>query len=279
MTVSVISIALALPATVLLIAQNLQTVADGFPATAKLSVFLEADFGEAQGRALAQRVQAIPEVERIEYISAAAAMAEFREMSGLGDALDRLPDNPLPSTLLVEPSAGVLVGGGADRLADRIRNLPGVDQVVVDAGWLEKLRTILRLTLTGGLALGLLMAVGVVLVISNTVRLSVVNRREEIEIIDLVGGTSAFIRMPFLYSGMLQGALGGLCAWALTWIVMRILSSQVTNVASQYGSDFTLGGPGWGWLLGLTSVAAGLGWAASRGTVSWQLSRQSIQKN
>ena len=142
--------------------------------------------------------------------------------------------------------------------------LPGVAQAQFDLEWVRRLDAILRLAQRGVLILALLLGIAVLLVVGNTIRLAILSRRAEIEVIKLIGGTDAFIRRPFLYAGLFQGLFGGLLAWILVAASLALLAGPVRDLAGLYGSGFELAG------LGLRAGAilllggAFLGWTGSR---------------
>jgi len=123
-----------------------------------------------------------------------------------------------------------------------------------------------------------LLSLAVLLIIGNTIRLAVVNRQTEIEIIQLVGGTPGFVRRPFLYSGLLQGLLGGLLAWLLVEASLLLLSGPARELAGLYGSNFALTGLGADQGLFLTLAGAVLGWIGSRLAVGWQLRQIALRQ-
>ncbi len=149
--------------------------------------------------------------------------------------------------------------------------MPQVDSVQLELEWLRRLNALLVLARRAGVLLAVLLALGVVLIVSNTTRLAVLNRRDEIEIIDRVGGTAAFIRRPFLYTGLVQGLLGALAAWGLVSVGLALLSGPTAELAALYGGGFRLQGVGAPGVLMLLFCGAVLGWAAARVTVAWQL--------
>jgi cell division transport system permease protein len=127
-----------------------------------------------------------------------------------------------------------------ETLLARLGELPNVEYAQFDLAWLKRLYAILRIVERGVLILAALLAAGVVLVVGNTLRLGIENRRQEIEIAKLFGATDAFIRRPFLYSGLLYGALGGLIAWLLVWSCFMLLGEPVQRLTALYSSHYQL---------------------------------------
>jgi cell division transport system permease protein len=241
MTIMVMTIVLALPMGLAVLIGQVERLGVDWQRAAQLSVYLQDVKGEAAD-SLLERVIALDQVADAQLLDAELALAEFKQYSGMGDALDQLAYNPLPAVIVVTP---VSIEGGAstlEPLRDRLAALEGVDQVQIDLLWIERLTRILALLerFTGGLAVLLVLAL--LLVMINTIRLAIESRRDEIVVIKLVGGTDAFVRRPFLYIGVLYGLLAGLLAWVLLAIGMGWLNSAVREVATLYQSDFELAG-------------------------------------
>ncbi|EWH03089.1 cell division protein FtsX [Halomonas sp. BC04] len=175
---------------------------------------------------------------RTRLITAAEGMAEFQQALGLADALGRLDDNPLPASVVVTPVDPA--PEGVRELAESLQEMTGVDEVRLDLAWLERLRHLAELGSRVALALGVLFGLGVLLVVGNTIRLAVESRRQEIEVVMLIGATHAFVRRPFLYSGAWYGLGGGLLAWGLLGLGSEWLAAPVSALAASYGATFQL---------------------------------------
>jgi cell division transport system permease protein len=270
LTLTVIGITLALPSGLYVMLDNLERVSAGWDRGAQASLFLKHDVTEAGAHKLAQQIRAMPSVAGVDYISREAALAEFKQQSGFGKALNALDNNPLPAVLVVRLSAASDTAA-VESLMAGLAHLPGVDLAQLDIEWLRRLAALLSLAQRAVAILAALLSLAVLLIIGNTIRLAVVNRQTEIEIIQLVGGTPGFVRRPFLYTGLLQGLLGGLLAWILVEVSLLLLGGPARELAGLYGSSFALTGLGVD--QGLTLALAGglLGWAGSRLAVGWQL--------
>ena len=168
------------------------------------------------------------------------ALDEFQQLSGLGEALKELPDNPLPGVILVTPQE--VDKTALEALRNQLAEMPKVEQAQLDMVWVERLTAILRLGDRFVFGLSLLLVAALLLVIGNTIRLHIENRRNEIEVIKLVGGTDSYVRRPFLYMGALYGAGAGLLAWGLLAYGLDWLNGAVVRLAGLYGSDFALRG-------------------------------------
>ncbi|MFC6633753.1 permease-like cell division protein FtsX [Microbulbifer taiwanensis] len=257
MTALVIAIALALPAALQLGLVNFQRAVAGWDGQPQISVFLHKSAREAAVRSYTEGLRADPAIVEVTYISPEGALAEFQEASGLGDALAGLDANPLPAVLLLRPRN--TDSGELEALAEKLRDSALTDAVVLDMAWVQRLAQLTELGRRLSAGLALLLALGVLLVVVNTIRLHIENRREEILVVKLVGATDAFVRRPFLYSGLCYGFFGGLLAWLLVAGGVALLSGPVAGLSSSYGSGYVLHGPGFPYLLGLTAGAALLG--------------------
>ena len=260
MTWAVMGVALALPVALLLLLTSLQGVSAGWESSARITAYLKESVTLESANALRAEAEADSRVLEVELIDKQQALAEFRSSSGLEDALDYLEGNPLPHTLLVTPDEAFRTPGGVEALVMRLGGMDGVDRVQVDLGWLQRLNAMTDLLARAVWALALLLAAAVVLVIGNTVRLAIENRRDEILVAKMVGGTDAFVRRPFLYTGAWFGLGGGVVSWLLLQISLWWLSGPVERLAGLYRSDFSLNGLTFDGALALLIVAMLLGW-------------------
>jgi cell division transport system permease protein len=158
-----------------------------------------------------------------------------------------------------------------DTLASELKQLREVDIVQLDTAWVERFNAILDAVRRGVWVVGLLLAVGVAIIVGNTIRADIQSRRAEIEITKLVGGSDAFVRRPFLYSGFWYGFGGSLLALLITLIIVGLLAAPVRRLAALYGSDFRLAGLGWENSLWLLALGVGLGWIGSLLAASYHL--------
>lgn len=242
MTAAVIGIALAMPAGLHVLLINVQQVVSGWDGAAQISLFLKQNTSESHALSLADKLRAKPEIAMVDYISSEQAMDEFRRLSGFGDALDALTENPLPTVLVVHPTLDIQGPERVAQLLEQLRARPEVDLAQLDMQWIKRLFALMEIGQRGVWVLAGLLALAVLLVVGNTIRLAIQNRRDEIVIIKLIGGTDAFIRRPFLYSGFWYGLTGGIIAFILVELSLRLLKSPVHNLAGLYSSQFTLQG-------------------------------------
>ena len=244
MTWLVIGIALALPVGLNVALDNARSVSVGWDSPAQVSLFLRPEVSMDAAELLRERIGLWPEVAGARLVSRDAALEEFRQLSGFGDVLQNLDDNPLPHLLLVTPADSELEAGRAAALQERLQQEAGVERAVLDMEWVQRLNALVALSQRAVGALGLILAMGVLLVIGNTIRLAIENRREEIIVIKLVGGSDAFVRRPFLYTGFWYGLGGALVAWVVIAAALWWLRGPLATLALLYQSDFSLRGLG-----------------------------------
>lgn len=243
MTAAVIGIALALPAGLYAVLSSVQAHSAQWHDERQISVFLKPAFSDAQADALAGRLRTLPGVAQVKLISRSQGLEEMRKQSGFAEALAMLDENPLPALLVVYPApppTGIAPAQAVSALLATLQALPEADAVQFDMQWLQRLEAMLQVVERGVVLLAALLALGVLLIVSNTLRLAILNRREEIEIIKLIGATDAFIRRPFLYLGFGYGLLGGAIAWALVALALGLLHGPIEQLAGLYSSDFQL---------------------------------------
>jgi len=240
MTAAVIAIALALPAGLFLLLDNLDRLSGSWDGQASMSVFLKQDITDTQAGVLLKQVSEWPEVGAVELVTPAQALEEFSQRSGFADVLGALEDNPLPYVLIVIPASTQLDPVAASALQARFTDLPETELAQLDLQWVQRLAAILDIAQRIILIIGVLLALAVMLVIGNTIRLEIQNRRDEIVVTKLIGATNSFVRQPFLYSGFWYGALGALIAWAVVEGGFWLLAEPVARLAGLYHSDFSL---------------------------------------
>jgi cell division transport system permease protein len=238
MTILVIAVTLALPAAMHLVIKNAQSISANWDNALDFSVYLNKDVSLEDAQRLVGIVAQRADVESVTLISADEALAEFRQQSGFGDALNHLSTNPLPHTLVVRPaSTNTEVSMGL--LNEELGNLPEADFVQVDTEWVRRFHAILDILERAIMIGAALLGAAIIVIIGNTIRLDIQNRREEIEVTKLIGASNAFVRRPFLYSGLWYGLGGGLLALALVRYGLYAIEEPVGRLAGLYNSTFS----------------------------------------
>lgn len=239
-TCLVMAVALSLPMGLSLLLNNVERLGGSWQRAAQISLYLNLEASVQDGEALSEQIKGMPGVADAEYISRDQALEEFQQQSGLGEALKELPQNPLPGVVLVTPNE--VDKPTLEALRQKLAELPKVQQAQLDLVWVERLAAILKLGDRFVFGLTVLLVSALLLVIGNTIRLHIENRRIEIEVIKLVGGTDSYVRRPFLYMGALYGLGAGVLSWGVLAFGLNWLNDAVVGLAGLYGSDFALAG-------------------------------------
>ncbi len=262
MTLLVIGIALALPAGLHLLVQNARLISGEWASAIDLSVYVTPGTSDAELEQLRDTVEGFELVDGVVLITPSQAIEDFKALSGFGRAIETLDSNPLPASLIVRPNGIDDDPQQMSALAASLGELPNVDLVQLDTEWVARFQGILEVVRRAVLVAGFLLALAVLVIVGNTIRMEVQQRRDEIEVTKLVGGTDGFIRRPFVYTGFWYGLMGGLLAAGLVTLAVSVMGGPVQRVAGLYGSDFTLRGLGdwqWAWLLGASTLLGVIG--------------------
>lgn len=251
LTIAVLAVALTLPLGLNTALTNLEAIHDSLDRLDSVSVFLELEADEEAARRIASQISNWRNVLAVDPVSPDAGMRELTGATGL-DRLD-IGDVPLPWVLEVTPGSTV----DTAELAERLGRVERVDMVVVDLDWVRRLDAILGLFGRLVELLAVLFALSVLFVISNNIRTEIQRRREEIEILALVGATPGYIRRPFLYSGLWMGLGGALLAWLVVHGGLLLLRGPFAELAATYGASAGLVAPS-GVMLALMLAGSGL---------------------
>lgn len=238
LTVMVMALALALPLGLSIALDNLKLFSGSVQQSRDINLFLKTTIDGAGATQVAESLRGRADVAAVAVRTPDEGLAELRDSAGLGEAIDALHDNPLPSLLIITPA------NGADdaRLAQSLQGLPQADLVQHDALWRKRLDAWLGFGSRLVQVLSALLGLGALLVVGNTVRLDIQSRREEIGVLQLLGASDGFIRRPFLYMGAWYGLAAGVLALALIGGAGLALRPPLAELSSSYGSPFVLHG-------------------------------------
>ncbi len=267
LTVGVMALALALPLASWLALENLARFSGGLRESPEIGLFLHPNVSVERAEVLAASLRQRPDVAAVAVRDPEQGLAEFRELSDLAPALDLLEHNPLPSVLTVLPA------GDGDALAAELRALPEVEIVQHDAHWRQRLNAWLNFAGRLVWVAGLLMGLGALLVVGNTVRLDIQAREEEIAVEQLLGAGDAFVRRPFLYLGAWYGLAAGALALAMTYAAGSALQAPLSDLLASYGSQLRPHGLSPIRLIQVLTAAAALGWLGAWLSVGHHLRR------
>lgn len=273
MTSLVVAIALALPATLYIALNNVQQLGDSWDANPKISAYLNPRIKDKAIEEFIGKLKQYNEINDVEYLSAEQALIDFQARSGFGETLSELEENPLPPTLIISPTLAASDPNILKQLGDRLLKETLIDDVSLDMEWVRRLREIMILGKKIVIALATLLGLGVLLAIGNTIRLAIENRKEEIVVTKLVGGTDGFVRRPFMYSGAWYGFFGGVLACVIVALGYFSINQSVQRLADLYQSGFHLQALGFQGNLVLLASATLLGLLGSWLAVSRHLSQ------
>ena len=266
MTIFVLGLALSLPSVFHVLYKNAERVASQWDGASEISLFLNKDITEPNVQVLINKLALYTDIDSVTYISSHQALKEFKEMSSFSTALDHLEENPLPAVLVVVPVKEAMTSAGSKLLVAKLQREKGIDLVRVDLDWIEKLQAIFTLLVDIVIAIAALLLISVLLIVSNTIRLNILNHRDEIEVLKLVGATNSFIQRPYLYAGAWYGLLGGIIAWLLTLGMVTWLQSGLMSLMGLYQLQFEVS------LLNLEEVAILLMLATALGFIASYIS-------
>ncbi|MCC7248847.1 MAG: ABC transporter permease [Lysobacter sp.] len=267
LTVGVMAVALALPLGLWLVLQNAARLSGTIERSREIGVFLKPEIAAPQAQALAERLRARDDVATLELRTPEQGLETLRRSGAYAEAIAVVGENPLPSLLIVRPR------GDEAALAAALAALPETDQVRRDAVWRERLDRGLAFGERAVWVLGALLGLGALLVVGNTVRLDIQNRREEIAVLHLLGATDGFVRRPFLYLGVWYGLAAGALALTVLTAAEFALRQPLKALAESYGSAFSFAGMPPLQAFGALIAAAALGWIGA-GVVTGHFLRQ-----
>lgn len=240
MTCLVIGISLALPTALFVALKNLDTVAGRLHKTMQITLYLKADSKEADANQLLTTLQQLPQIQSAKIVSPTEGLQEIQQQAGFEGAFENLPNNPLPWVILIEPKSVQALG----ELTQTLREMPHVETLQLDKLWVERLNTLMTFAQRATYALAAFLGLAVLIIVNNAIRSATQQNQREIEVIKLIGGTSGFIRRPFLYAGIIYGLLGGIIAWQLVDILLLLLNPSLQHLGELYNSQFQLMGIG-----------------------------------
>jgi len=270
LTVAVMALALALPLTFYLLLGNVQKLGDVLGQNQTVSMFLQPSQTGPSVELLATKLRERADVASVQVKTPQQGMDELAKMQGFSGALHTLDSNPLPYAVEILPKPG-LDADAVARLVGELREMQGVDLVQDSGTWRQRLDALLGVGNRAVLILAVLLALAVLLVVGNTVRVDIASRSEEIGVLMLVGASRAFVRRPYLYAGIWYGLFSGVLAAGVAMLVEIALAEPVTRLSHVYDGKLQVGGLPL-WVLGAVPlVAALLGWLGARLVSAWQL--------
>lgn len=251
----VIGVALALPAGGYALLEGLGGVAARLTPQPQVSIFLRPDAKRADADLLGSALRADPRIATLRFVPREEALKELGAVQGMPEVIAALGRNPLPDAFVAQVREGAL-----DGFASEARKLPSVGHVQADTAWARRLAAMAGVARMALWLLAGLLGAGLIAITFNTIGLQILTRREEIEVLKLIGATDGFIQRPFYYLGLLQGLAGGLVALAIVAGALALLNLEVRPLAESYGSAFRFAFLSPGDALAILGFAGLIGW-------------------
>jgi len=245
MTALVIAIAMALPACLYLLISNAQGVTERWVTTHDINVYVEGSMSTNNLQALGTKILNRDDVQLVRSINSQQALDELKQETQLQMISEAIGSNPLPHTLIVSPDNKLINDKSTESVSQLTQDLAamaGVNSVQLDSDWVMKFRSVVNLLKRCVFILSVLLALGVLLVVGNTIRLHVQQKQNEIEVKKLVGANDDFVRRPFLYLGFWYGFIGSLIAIGLVGLLLLSISGPAKELSQLYLSSFEIQG-------------------------------------
>ena len=263
MIVIVIAIALALPTSLLVLLQNVKYFSHSWSGSEQIALYLKMDVSSNQVQTLLNQIKTKPGIANVQYISPQQGLAEFQNQAAFQNDIQSLNNNPLPGVILVQPKNS-LNPTAINQLVKSFQLLPQVDLTQFNMQWAKRLTAMVDLAKHLVIALGILLSMGILFIIGNTVHLALQEYQHEIEVFTLVGATHSFIRRPFLYAGILYGLIGSILAGVLVTALVWSLRAPISQLVNLYGSQFHLQGLNFTFGIYLILIGVLLGFLGAR---------------
>lgn len=277
-TLVIIAIMILLPCMMYVFVKSAQSLSGNWQGRPQISIFLQKDLNPDVAKLIFEEIRLNPAIELAELINPDQALQEFKLLAQLDsdsktiDAqLELLGENPLPASIVVMPSLGFSRSDKLLNLKTELSNFEGIDTIRLDLDWIDRFNAILNVSGRIAILISALLAIALIFIIGNTIKLLIMNRRQEIEITKLVGGTDTFVRRPFLYYGSLFGFLGALIALGLLLFAAKLINPAVAQLAASYQTGNLI------YAISATEIAliivagTSLGWLAARWSVAQHL--------
>lgn len=195
---------------------NLKKLAGTLQQDIEVVVYVESQASDKVVEEVRQRLESEQAVETLSFVSKNQALKEFyQHFPDESRMLEEMNENPLPASFVVQITPRFQVSDSIEIFAERVKQFPGVDQVRYSQDWIDTLALLVSYFEFGAVIIGAILAVATITIIANTVRLSFYSRKEEIEILRLIGATGSFIATPYVIEGAILGACGGALALVL----------------------------------------------------------------
>ncbi len=239
-TVFMIAIALSIPMSIYIIFSSVQQLTQHWDNDKQITLFLNDKVSLTQAQSLAKNIINNPFILNTQVINKKQALEDFKQQMGMNALSADLPDNPLPHLIIVEPKTAVSDIQSLQTLEAELKNIKQVQLVQFDLLWFQRLQSILDVINRIQWIVSIVLLSAIALIIANVIRWEVSARHSEIEIIKLAGAADAYVRRPFLYSGLWLGLAGSLLSLLIVLLCTWLTQLTTTQLAALFGSDFKL---------------------------------------
>ncbi len=275
-TVLIIAISMLLPCLLYVFVKSSESLSETWQGRPQISVFLQKDVDDSAAQLIFQEIQLHPDIELAEFVSPEQALEEFRLLSNSAtyeQELAFLGSNPLPPSIVLMPNKAAARSAPLEALKNQLSKIEGIETIRLDLAWTERFSAILAVITRAGILLSILLGLALVLIVGNTIKLLIHNRRDEIEISKLVGGTNSFVRRPFLYYGSALGFLGACTTLLLLLVTSGLIEDPLSTLASMYQQQSLLHKLTVQEAVFILLTGTLLGWLAARWSVALHLWR------
>ena len=236
-----IGVTLALPSILYAVLDSVSGLTNSVKSESQISVFLSLNHDDAAITTIKAALDKNTAIKHFKFVSKEDALSQLQAADNNNDVLNSLEKNPLPDAFFIEPSK--LDAESIENLKGNLNKIDGVDSVIVDGTWINRLNYLLLLGQKAMFIIAGLLAFALVAVIGNTIRMQILTQHAEIELSHLIGATKSFIRRPFLYAGALYGLMGALFALLITCAVILLFNQSLAPLVAEYQANFSLNLP------------------------------------
>jgi len=283
-TIMIVAITLLLPCLLYVLVKSAQSLNGNWQGRPQISIFLQKDLSTQEAQLIFEEIRLHPNIAAAEFITPSQALEEFRMLAtsndenkqdagstGFDAELAFLGNNPLPPSIVIMPNEVSTQSSALRELEQQLGKIDGIDSIRLDLEWTDRFNAMLNVGSRIALLLSTLLAIALILIVGNTIKLLIINRRPEIEITKLVGGTDTFVRRPFLYYGTLFGLFGAIITLILLLLASHLVNQPLTRLASLYQSNALVYQINGLEIVAILSIGSALGWLAARWSVAQHL--------
>lgn len=272
LTLFILGFTLALPILLYIIVFNINTSLNLWQNNLyQYTIYLDNSYSSTKISEMNDVINNWPEVENTQIITKAQGLSELKSIMGLDDVFDNLDNNPLPTVLIVSLKPQYQNIDNLKTLVNKSKSISGQAKVEADIFWIEKISTLLTLAFRVIYIFSAALALAVLLVIGNTIRLNIQSKLTEMRIYSMLGATNSYIRRPFLYDGVIYGIFTAIIALAIAKLLYAKLYSLVTDLGYSEMFSNKLSFISNSQSLKLLLISALLGWLGARVTLYWQI--------